>query len=70
MPKNTKFRFQFLGGSSQEFSADCLSNAISLFQEHSDGSKEVEVIWMPNPDNPYDPEDFIPLAGSALLEWI
>ena len=69
--RNTdRYQFDFSDGTLFACDASCLSDAISQARQSEQWTGDPVRIWAPNPDNPRDRDERVPLCGSALSEWL
>ena len=68
--KTYRYQFDFRDGTLFSCDASCLSDAIAHARQSEQWTGDPVTIWEPNPDNPRDLDDRVPLCGSALREWL
>ena len=68
--KPNRYQFDFSDGTLFACDASCLSDAISQARQSEEWTGDPVRIWAPNPDNPRDRDERVPLCGSALSEWL
>jgi len=69
--RNNRYTFLFCNGDAFSTTANSCRDALAIAMERTTHSAmELIEIQQPDPDDPYNPDAFISLAGAALDFWL